>query len=291
MLPPNSEIQFAATGSWIAGRWQLVVVAAVLILQTATIVWLMIERRRRHFAEMEARRRIIEAARMNRVLAAGALSASVGHELNQPLAAILSNAEAAQMMVKAASPDMAEIAQILADIRRDDLRAAEIFRRLRALLAKTDPKAEDIDPVPLIHETIHMLEPDAFHRGIHLSFHAATEELRCRSDPIQFQQVILNLAVNAMDAMNGSERRRISIEMAPSGEREVLFSVADTGPGIPQESLKAIFEPLVTTKENGTGLGLSIVETIIKSYGGSIWAENRAGGGAVFHFRLPRART
>ena len=289
-LPANSEIRYAEPNILFDYRLPVAALAALLILQSATIIWLMIERRRRHFAQMEARRRIMEAARMNRVLAAGALSASVGHELNQPLAAILSNAEAAQILLKAEPPDLPEITQILADIRSDDLRAAEIIRRLRALLAKHEPKVEDIDLAPLIHSTVHMIEPEALHRRIHLSFDPGGERLTCRADTVQLQQVVLNLVMNAMDAMNEGEReRRLAIDVAPRGNNEILVSVSDTGPGLLDGQTKQVFEPLFTTKKHGTGLGLSIVREIVKSFGGQIWAENRAGGGAVFHFTLPRA--
>lgn len=274
---------------WQFYGWQIAAVAAIVLVQSAMIAWLLVEHRRRRVAELEARRSLMVVAQMDRALTAGAMSASISHELNQPLSAILSNAEAAEMLLTAAAPDIAQLKEILADIRRDDQRAAEIIRHLRTLLKHGELEAQDIDLNALVIDTVHMLEPEAADRGVVMTVDRGATALRCRADPVHLQQVLLNLAMNAMDAMQTCPGKRLlTFQIAPAGADEVAVSVADNGIGIPADKLKSIFEPLFTTKQQGTGLGLSIASTIINTYGGKIWAENRAEGGAVFHFTLAR---
>jgi signal transduction histidine kinase len=291
LLPAGSEIQFREQPTWRQYGWLIATIAPILLFQTAMIAWLLTEHRRRRVAELEARRRLMEVAQMDRTLTAGAMSASIAHELNQPLSAILSNAEAAEMLLNAPVIDLPQIKEILADIRRDDQRAAEIIRHLRALLKHSELDVQDVDLNELIADTVHMLEPEAADRGVVLSIDRGPDAMRCRADPVHLQQVVLNLAINGMDAMqNSAGRRRLQFQIAAGKNAEVTVSVADTGVGIPPDKLKSIFEPLVTTKQQGTGLGLSIARSIITAYGGKIWAENRAEGGAVFHFTLAQAR-
>jgi C4-dicarboxylate-specific signal transduction histidine kinase len=221
---------------------------------------------------------------------AGELTATIAHEINQPLGAILTNIETAELMVKSPTPDLQEIGEILADIRRDDERASEVIGRLRSLLKKTPFELKLIDLNEVVRETVRFLSALATAREVALTSFIAPTSLPIKGDLVQLQQVIVNLIVNAMDAMSGmpSAERRITVSTARDGNSADL-SVSDVGPGIPVEKLKEVFEPFFTTKPQGMGMGLSIARTIVEAHGGQLSAENRAGRGAVFRIRLPLA--
>jgi signal transduction histidine kinase len=291
-LPPGTFVLFKEPGLWDQYRWQAMAALAVVLIQAALISWLLFERRRRQLAELEARGRLMEVVHLNRTATAGALSASVAHELNQPLGAILSNAEAAEVLLAASPPDLHQLKEILADIRRDDQRAGEIIRRLRGLLKKSEIELQEFDLNKTIQSALHILEPEAKKRGVVLSAVQAQGALPVRADQVHLQQVIVNLAANGLDAMLDCSpaRRRLALQTAQVGDSEAEVSVADTGTGIPEDKLKDVFKTFFTTKPQGTGLGLSIARTIIETYGGRIWAENQLGGGAVFRFTLPLSR-
>lgn len=289
-LPAGSEIRFRPPTMWEQYRWQLIAVMSAVLVQAAIIAWLLFERRRRRAAELESRRRLLQVVHLNRTAAAGALSASIAHELNQPLGAILSNAEAAELLLQAKTPDIGQLKDILADIREADQRAAEIIVHMRRLLKRrNESEIEKLDLNETIRSTVHILEPEAMKRGVALSVNGVPGVVRVRADQIHLQQVILNLAMNGMDAMLESVpgTRKIDVQTAVIGGAEIEVSVADSGAGIPSDKLKDVFDTFYTTKQYGTGLGLSIARTIVETYGGKIWAENRTGGGAVFRFTLP----
>lgn len=291
-LPPGSEILFREPTAWEKYRWQMSTGFAIVLLQAAMISWLLFERQRRHRAELESRGRLLEVIHLNRTAAAGVLSASFSHELNQPLGAILSNTEAAEMLLKADPPDVSQLAEILADIRRDDRRAAEIINKLGGLLKKKSrDDLQEIDLNDAVRRAANLLDHEASSRDVVLHVSQAQTVLSVRADAVHLQQVIMNLALNAMDAMRhcvpGS--RKITLETMLVGQTEVEVSVSDTGPGIPNDKLKTVFDAFYTTKPHGTGLGLSIARTIIENYGGRIWAENQLRSGAVFRVILPLA--
>jgi signal transduction histidine kinase len=292
-LPPGSEVRFRTPTLWDQYRWQAITILAVLAFQAAMIAWLLFERRRRRAAELNSRHRLLEVIHLSRTAAAGALSTSFAHELNQPLAAILSNAQAAELLLAASPPDLEQVKEILSDIRQADLRASEIITHLRRLLKKSDIELRNFDLNDTIADTLHILEPEATKRGVALSNDRGQSALPVRADPVHLQQVLVNLAANGMDAMLSClpGKRMLEFRAALSRETEVEVSVSDSGTGIPADKLKAVFETFYTTKQQGTGLGLSIARTIVETYGGRIWAENRAGGGAVFRFTLPLAGT
>jgi signal transduction histidine kinase len=292
-LPSGSEVRYRTQTLWEQYRWQLSTTFAIVLLQAAMISWLLLERLRRHRAELESRGRFQEVIHLNRTASAGVLSASFSHELNQPLGAILSNTEAAELLLTANPPDVGQVMEILADIRRDDQRAGEIIKHLGGLLRKkgqADLKEFDLNDA--VRGVLNVLDPEALSRGVVLHLSQAQVAMPVRVEAVHLQQVILNLALNAMDAMlncvPGS--RKMTLETALVGQTEVEVSVADTGTGIPKDKLKSVFDTFFTTKPHGTGLGLSIARTIIETYGGRIWAENKLGGGAVFRFTLPLAK-
>ena len=292
-LPAGSEVRFRPPGLWDQYYWGVMAALAVVLLQAAMIIWLLFERHRRQIAELEARRRLLEVIHLNRSATAGALSASVAHELNQPLGAILNNTEAAETLLTMNAPDMRQLKEILADIRRDDQRASEIIRHLRGLLKRGEIELQNFDLNDAIGDAIRILEPEAMKRGVLLSTAQGQGTCAVRADQVHLQQVLLNLATNGMDAMSdcAPDKRRLEFRTVLRGVSEVEVSVSDSGTGIPKDKLNDIFETFYTTKRQGTGLGLSLARTLIETYGGRIWAENRGGGGAVLRFTLPRAET
>jgi C4-dicarboxylate-specific signal transduction histidine kinase len=263
-----------------------------VVLQALLISILLVERHRRSRAEAEARRRLLEVAHLNRVAAVSAMSASVTHEINQPLGAILSNAEAAEELLKSDRLDRGELAAILADIRRDDQRAADIIKSVRRLLRRSEIEPRDFDLNDSVRDALTIIAPEARSRRVVLTAEQESSVLLVSADPVHIQQVVLNLAINGMDAMQDCppDSRAMEIRTARAGNDEVMVTVSDTGTGIPESDLKSIFEPFYTTKAQGTGLGLSIAHAIMATYGGRIWAENRENGGAVVRFSLPLVR-
>ncbi len=290
-LPPGSEVLFREPTIWERYRWQTALIASVILIQGALIVGLLHEHRRRRFAEVEARQRLVELTHVNRYSAAGELTSSIAHELNQPLGAILTNTETAELMLKSSSPDLQEIADILADIRRDDQRANEVIRRLRSVLKKTPFEIRDLDLNQTVREAMGFVGDLAEGRGVVMNYVPASTELHVKGDPVQLQQVVLNVIINAMDAVSGDEVRKheISVTAILSGAYAEI-RVADTGPGIAPDDLKTVFNPFFSTKPQGMGIGLSIVRTIVEAHQGQISAENQPSGGALFTIRLPIAR-
>ena len=292
-LPAGTALSFKQPNIW-EEYWPLITgVFAVVALQAMIITGLLVERRRRLAAESESRLRLLELVHLNQSATAGALSASIAHELNQPLGAILSNAEAAEAILEGKTPDLNIIRQILADIREDDQRAGNIILRLRGMLKKRKAiELQEFDLNEVVNSAINILHAEAEKRRVVVSAAKPGRRLPVRADRVHLQQVILNLAINAMDAMAdaGANDRKLTFHAGLHDDAKVELSISDTGRGIPKDRLDNIFDAFYTTKSTGTGLGLSIARAIVETYGGKIWADNRAGGGAVFRFVLPLAQ-
>jgi PAS domain S-box-containing protein len=246
------------------------------------------ERRR---AEAEAHRRLTELAHVTRVATMGELAASLAHEINQPLTAILSNAQAAQRFLSATEPDMDEIRQILDDIVSDDKRVSEVIRRMRALLKKQTPTYEEFDLNEVVMDCIALVNSAPLLDGLTIATEMNGDPMRVRADRVQLQQVIFNLMMNAAGAMRSAPRasRTMLLKTAREDGRTVRVSVTDFGTGIDEHNLGRLFEPFYSTKPEGMGMGLSISQTIIKAHGGSMGAVNNPDGGATFYFTLPLA--
>ncbi|CAH2402055.1 Histidine kinase [Mesorhizobium ventifaucium] len=293
-LPDDANILHYTPTLWETYRWQITLVGLALLAQSLAILGLFYERRRRHAAEIQSRHRLLEVVHLNQSATAGALSASIAHELNQPLGAIRSNAEAAEILLQSDQPDLKLIQQIIADIKDDDQRAGDIIQRLRKMLKKRgEIDWQDFDLNEVLDSSINILHAEAERQKVSVRSVRGARHLPVRADRVHIQQVIINLAMNAMDAMDekASPERRLEFQTAITNNSTVELSISDTGVGIPNERLAAVFDPFYTTKPAGTGLGLSIARTIIETYGGRIWAANRPEGGTVFRFDLPLAQS
>lgn len=288
-LPDGSEIRFRSPTAWEQYRWSIMGIAAALLLQGLMIAALMIEHRRRLHAEVEARERLSEAALMNRRITVGDLSTSIAHELKQPLSAILSNTEAAQLIINSKSPDISEIKEILSDIKRDDQRAAAIITHLRDLLRKSMGENQEIDLNTVVSEVFTLVSDKLASRNIKIYEDFSRDIPKIIGDKIQIQQVILNLVVNALESISGHDRvhREIIGRTIRLDENFVEIAILNSGPSIPSENLNQIFDPYYTTKKHGMGMGLCISRKIIAAHRGHIWAENRTDGGVQFRINLP----
>lgn len=262
---------------------------AVLIAQGATILALLAQRRTRRRAQAEAVARRSELARAARFATVGELSASIAHEVGQPLGAILSNADAAELLVKAPRPDHAELGEILADVKRDALRANEVVQRLRALLQKQGVTFSATPLDATLRCALALVEPEARRRNIMIDTRLGADRVEVMGDRVQLQQVVLNLAINAMDAMHDTEagRRVLTLESVLL-EHGVEFSVTDRGSGVDAALAYRLFEPFYTTKPHGMGLGLSIVRSIVDAHRGRVSIASREGGATSFVVWLPR---
>jgi signal transduction histidine kinase len=287
-LPPGSEILFREPTAWERYSWQIALITAVILLQTGLISALLREHRRRQLAEVQSRQHMAELARVMRFSTAGELTASIAHEINQPLGSILTNAETAKEILKSPNPDIVELNEIVDDILKDDRRANEVIRRMRSLLKKAPFEVKNFDLNDVVRETLGVLSSLAVGRKVELTSLITQNVLPILGDRIQLQQVILNLVVNGIDAMKDTpdENRIISIRTSRV-EKFAELSVSDRGPGIPEDKLKEVFEPFFTSKAEGMGMGLSIARTIIEAHHGLISAKNRDHGGASFRMRLP----
>ena len=287
-LPPGSEILFREPTIWQRYSWQIAFISAIFLFQAGLISILLHERGKRRLAEVQARQRMAELAHLNRFSTAGELTATIAHEINQPLGAILANAETAQAILVSARPDIAELNDIVDDIIQDDRRASEVIRRMRSLLRKAPFETKKLDFNELVQETVDFLSALAVARKFELSTLLTPIVLPIMGDRIQLQQVILNLVVNAADAMANApgDSRTIGVRTSRVDDFAEL-SISDNGPGIPEDTLKKVFEPFFTSKAEGMGMGLSIARTIVEAHDGRIWAENRPGGGALFVIKLP----
>jgi signal transduction histidine kinase len=287
-LPLGSEIRFYQPNVW--QRYWGAIVTAMLVIACLSILSasLLVERRRRAVAVTESRRRLAEIAHMNRNATASVYSAAIAHELNQPLAAILSNAEAAEMMLERPDPPVGELREILVDIRRDDYRASELIARMRNLLKPSEAAMQIVDITSLVRDVLKFISSEAELRSAVLTTSFTPEAALVMVDQVQIQQVLINLVLNSLDAMDDTPRsaRVITISTALLGKAKVEVTVCDTGSGF-DSNIERVFESFFTTKKHGMGLGLSITAAIIESHGGAIEARNVRSGGACIQFQLP----
>jgi PAS domain S-box-containing protein len=230
-----------------------------------------------------------DLAHASRVAVLGELTASIAHEINQPLGAILSNAEAAELLLESESPPLDEVRKILADIRNDDVRASDIIRHIRLLTRKRATGMESLDINEIAAEVVRLMETEAHSRNVSLRTEFIADSGTVIGDRVHLQQVLINLILNGMEAMADTPEpeRRLFVRTAMNKRRRVEISVTDSGRGIPAEKLPRLFDSFFTTKENGVGLGLAIARSIVDAHQGRISAANNSEGGATFRFDLP----
>jgi C4-dicarboxylate-specific signal transduction histidine kinase len=253
------------------------------------------ERKRAEAEARESERRYremqMEMAHANRVATMGQLTASIAHEVNQPIAATTINAQAALRFLGAQTVDLREIRRILNDIVKDGNRAGEVIGRIRALIRKAPPRQDSVTINDAILEVVALTRGEAVRNGISVRTELAGGLPLVLGDRVQLQQVVLNLIVNAVEAMSGtSEGLRellISTGMAESGG--ALVMVRDSGPELAPAALERLFDAFYTTKPSGLGLGLSICRSIIEAHGGQLWANANVPRGAIFQFTVPAA--
>jgi two-component system sensor kinase FixL len=241
--------------------------------------------------ELEAQRLRQELTHIGRVSALGELTASLAHEVTQPLTAIFSNAQAGQRLLATDVVNLEEVREILNDILADDKRAADVIRRLRVLLQKGDLEFVSLDLNKVVGEVTWLVRNDAVLRNVAMSLELAPGLPRVHGDRVQLQQVVLNLVLNGFEAMRepGAGERTLVIRTAREGTAVVRVEVQDSGVGVDEKDADRIFQPLYTTKAEGLGMGLAIARTIVAAHGGRLEAANNLLGGATFHFTLPVA--
>jgi two-component system sensor kinase FixL len=233
-----------------------------------------------------------DLAHLTRVSTMGELAGSLAHELNQPLTAILSNVQAAQRFMAADPVDVLEVREILNDIVQDDYRASEVIRRIRSVVRKTDLEFAFVDLAVVVREVVVLLYSEAIMRGARITQQSCAALPVVYADKVQLQQVVLNLLLNAFDAMSHvlPGERVVSIELAAQGDDTVVIAVRDCGQGLTVGKLDTVFKPFHTSKPHGLGLGLSISRSIVELHGGRIWAENNINRGATFFVSLPAGK-
>jgi PAS domain S-box-containing protein len=232
-----------------------------------------------------------DLAHASRLAVVGELTAMVAHEVNQPLGAILSNAEAAEMLLESDKPPLDEIRKILADIRKNDVRANEAIRRIRGLLRKREMQLQAVDLDETIADVVRLATGDALRHGVVIEMELTRGLPLVKGDRVHLQQVLLNLILNGMDAMSQipDSRRRLRIGARENGHGHIEVAVSDCGAGISDDRMPHIFDSFFTTKREGMGLGLSIARSIVEAHNGEIGVENNSSGGATFRFTVPIA--
>jgi signal transduction histidine kinase len=291
-LPSGAEVVYRSPSVWETYHWHIAAIIAALILQASLITGLVLQRNRQRRADAELQRTRHDLAHITRISSISELSASLAHELNQPLTAITSNAQAARrFMAKGGPDDIQDVREILGDIVQAGLHASAVIERVRSMVKNEQRGAVSFDITSAIRDVVLLLHSDAEMRKISVSVQAEPQIPAVRGDRVQLQQVVLNLLLNAFDAMKDSDAsdRTVLVDIARIDERMLKISVTDSGPGLTAGSVARVFDAFYTTKSNGLGMGLSISRSIIEAHGGRLCAENNLRRGATFSFTVPIA--
>ena len=289
-LPGDCQVLFKDVSVWRRYGWQIALTLAIVAAQAALIVGLLSQRRKRRLAEEAEQAQRAALGRAARLTTAGELTGAIAHEINQPLGAILTNVDTAELMLDSGRDRREELRSILDDIRRDDLRASEVIKRMRDLLGKQNLERKVFDLNDVVRELESIMRAEARRRSVALEIKRAPEAIAIMGDRIQMQQVLINLVLNAMDAVadQPEARRMVSVTVAQS-ESGAVLTVRDRGQGIAPEHQARLFESFFSTKPSGMGLGLSISRSIVEAHGGRVSADSDPVEGTVFRAELPLA--
>ncbi len=265
---------------------------AVFLIAGLVITALMEVKRRveqsRNRAEEDLRQAQVDLARVSRVTTMGELTASLAHEVNQPIAAAVTDANTCLRWLKRDQPDLEEAREAAARVVKDVTRASEIVSRVRVLFKKGTAQRELVDMNRVIREMVALTRSEATQHSTSIGAELAPDLPQVMGDRVQLQQVLMNLMVNGIDAMNDARQtRELTIKSQRADHEHIQISVSDTGVGLPSDQSDQIFNAFFTTKPHGTGMGLRISRSIIESHGGRLWAENNSARGSTFHFTLP----
>jgi len=243
-------------------------------------------------AELEHQRQNMELARVGRVAVMGELAASLAHEVNNPIGAIVANASAGQRLLAAGKIETEELTELLADIVADGRRAGEVIQGIRNMVRKGEARRELIQIEDIIDQLLRVVHADVIEREVKVTAEVASDSSQVWGDPVQLLQVLLNLTINAFEAMTAvpSNARHLVIHTGRDGNGDIVVSIRDSGPGFPSGIAEELFEPFFSTKTDGTGMGLAISRSIVEVQGGTLSGENCDGGGACFTIRLPQAK-
>jgi signal transduction histidine kinase len=286
-LPKGSEVRFREPTLWQQYRVQILAICTAILVQSIMILWLVYEHWRRRLAEALSRNSMAELAQMNRMATAGELSASIAHEVNQPLAGITTRASAALRWLAAETPDIEKARAALTQIVEAGHRAADVIMSIRAMFKKNTNEKTPTNINSLILTVLAIVRVEMQRKGVELRTQLDGDLPFINGDKVQLQQVLLNLVVNAADAMQPVQRRVLTVLSEKSKADMVRISINDTGIGVDPSNVDRIFKPLFTTKASGMGMGLSICRSIIESHGGRIWVSPGRDCGSTFAIELP----
>jgi signal transduction histidine kinase len=304
LLPENSTLSYRTPSAWETYRWYIAGGVTLFLLQSSLLVGLLVNRAQRRRAERarqlseelrrraeeEAQRQREELAHALRLTTLGELTASISHELNQPLTAIAANAQAAQKLFEndRANPDLVEA---LEDLVGDSIRAAEIIRRLQGLFRKKPGVRVQLDVNELVDDVLNLLGSDLRYRQIQVHFSRGEPPMKVVGDSVQLRQVIINLLRNAEEAIASvtDGPREIRITTSHTGDERIVIAIRDSGAGVGETDLERIFEHFVSSKPQGLGMGLAISRSIVEAHGGRIWAEPNEGRGLTLQIQIPAA--
>jgi signal transduction histidine kinase len=288
MIPAGTVIHFKPRTFWEMYRTGTIIAVAAFFLQTALIARLVLERRRRSAAELTTQRLNAQLAHASRLAVAGELTAAIAHEINQPLGAVQTNADTADLILQSVPDPHADLIRIVTSIRSDTMRASDVMRRLRNLLTKQSLERSPFQAGAVMTDAGLILRPEAERRKVTLETRPALAAGNITGDQTQILQVLINLVLNAMDAVAGLPENRRHVEVSMEGRASnVLMIVRDRGQGISSENLPKLFDSFFSTKQRGMGIGLSIARSIVEAHDGRIWAENCEPYGAAFFVELP----
>ena len=293
-LPPNTKVLFRTPSLWERYRTTVLATLGLLLLQSALILWLLVERRGRRRSQAALRESEVRAdeqrrelAHLGRVALVGELSTALAHEMKQPLAAIMANVSVGQRLLQAGDGATAELRAILEDIAQDDRRARDVIDHLRDLVKKNGAKVQVLTTNAIVNEVLALVRSDLQRRGVVVSSRLCEPAPLVLGDRVELQQVVLNLVMNACDAMNDTPAGERLLVVTTTAQGDGHIEVRDAGSGIPADALANIFEPFVTTKREGLGLGLAICRSIVTAHNGDISAANNGERGATFILSLP----